>query len=48
MANIFVGFQEEKLFETTNKPLYYSRYVDDITIMFPFNRPITSGAEIYM
>ena len=33
MVNIFVGFQEEKLFETKNKLLYYVRYVDG-TFMF--------------
>ena len=29
LANIFVGYQEAKLFSNTNKPLAYFRYVDD-------------------
>ena len=29
MASIFVGFQQDKLFEITDKPLYYERYIDD-------------------
>ena len=29
MANIFMGLQIEKLFETTNKQLYYPWYIDN-------------------
>ena len=34
LANIFVGFQEARLFETTNKPLFYKQYVDDTFVVF--------------
>ena len=33
-ANIFVGYYENKLFLTTNKPFFYSRYVDDTFCIF--------------
>ena len=29
LANIFVGCYENKLFQTTNEPFFYTRYVDD-------------------
>ena len=32
LANIFVCYYEAKLFQNTQKPLSYSRYVDDIFI----------------
>ena len=35
LANIFVMFQEERLFKTTNKPLFYNQYVDDAFVIFP-------------
>ena len=34
LANIFVGYQEEKLFIDNNQPLIYFRYVDDPFAMF--------------
>ena len=34
LANIFVGYQEEKLFIDSNQPLIYFRYVDDTFAMF--------------
>ena len=34
MANLFVEFWEEKLFETTYKPFYYALYVDDTFVIF--------------
>ena len=34
LANIFVGYQEEKLFIDNNEPLIYLRYVDDTFAMF--------------
>ena len=33
LANIFVGYQEEKLFIDNNQPLIYFRYVDDTSAM---------------
>ena len=34
LANIFVGYQEEKLFIDNNQPLIYFRYVDDTFSVF--------------
>ena len=34
LANIFVGYQEAKLFNIAKKPLVYSRYVDDTFAVF--------------
>ena len=34
LANIFVGYQETKLFLNVKKSLIYSRYVDDIFAVF--------------
>ena len=34
LANIFIGYQEEKLFIDNNQPLIYFRYVDDTFVMF--------------
>jgi len=34
LANIFVGHQEEKLFNIVNRPLAYFRYVDDTFAVF--------------
>jgi hypothetical protein len=34
LANIFVGFQEERLFKIVKKPIAYFRYVDDIFAVF--------------
>ena len=34
MANIFVGYYEEKLFSQTQKPPTYFRYVDDMFAIF--------------
>jgi len=34
LANIFVGYQEEKLFNFANRPLAYFRYVDDTFAVF--------------
>ena len=34
LANIFVGYNEERLFKTSNKPLAYFRYVDDTFALF--------------
>ena len=34
LANIFVGFYEEKLFSQKSKPSTYFRYVDDTFAMF--------------
>ena len=34
LANIFVGFHEIKLFESTNKPFIYYQYVDDTFAIF--------------
>ena len=41
LANIFVMFQEAKLFKITNLPQVYKRYVDDTFVIFslrPENR----------
>ena len=34
LANIFVGFQEARLFEITIMPLFYKRYIDDTFVIF--------------
>ena len=34
LANIFVGFYEQQLFQTTNKPTVYYRHVDDTFALF--------------
>jgi len=34
LANIFVGFYENKLFNAIDKPLFYFRYVDDTFAIF--------------
>ena len=34
LANIFVGYQEIKLFFNVKKPLIYCRYVDDTFVVF--------------
>ena len=34
LANIFVGYYEEKLFSEISKPAVYFRYVDDTFVMF--------------
>ena len=34
LANIFVGYYEEKLFSQTQKPPTYFRYVDDAFVIF--------------
>ena len=34
LANIFVGYQEEKLFIDNNQPVIYFRYVDETFAMF--------------
>ena len=34
LANIFVGYQEERSFIVSNQPLIYFRYVDDTLAMF--------------
>ena len=34
LANIFVGYYENKLFQTINKPFFYTRYVDDTFHIF--------------
>ena len=34
LANIFVGFHEEKLFSRVTRPLVYNRYVDDTFAVF--------------
>ena len=34
LANVLVGYQEEKLFIYNNQPLIYFRYVDDTFAMF--------------
>ena len=34
LANIFVGFHEERLFQNINKPIIYFRYVDDTFALF--------------
>ena len=34
LANIFLGFHEEKLFAKTKPPFYYRRYVDDTFVLF--------------
>ena len=33
-ANIFVGYYESKLFQTTSKPEMYYRYMDDTFVIF--------------
>ena len=33
LANIFLGFHEERLFTKMNRPLYYKRYVDDTFVV---------------
>ena len=35
LANIFVGYYENKLFASSPKPIIYKRYVDDIFAIFP-------------
>ena len=34
LANIFVGYHENKLFQTINEPFFYTRYVDDTFSIF--------------
>ena len=34
LANIFLGHYESKLFNVTNSPLFYRRYVDDTFVIF--------------
>ena len=34
LANIFVGCYENKLFQTINKPFFYTRYADDTFSIF--------------
>ena len=34
LANIFVGYYESKLFQTTSKPEMYYRYMDDTFVVF--------------
>ena len=34
LANIFVGYYESKLFQTTSKPKMYYRYMDDTLVVF--------------
>ena len=34
LANIFVGYYENKLFQTINEPFFYTRYVDDTFSIF--------------
>ena len=34
LANIFVGYHEEKLFSEISKPAVYFRYVDDTFVIF--------------
>ena len=34
LANVFVGYHESKLFESTIKPFLYHRYVDDTFAIF--------------
>ena len=42
LANIFVGYHENKLFESTNKPFFYHRYVDDSFAIFGPEEECTS------
>ena len=35
LANIFLGYYEDKLFAKFTKPAYYRRYVDDTFVIFP-------------
>ena len=34
LANIFIGYYESKLFQTTSKPVMYYRYMDDAFVVF--------------
>ena len=34
LANVFVGFHESRLFDNTEKPGVYFRYVDDALVIF--------------
>ena len=34
LFNIFVGYYESKLFQTTSKPEMYYRYMDDTCVVF--------------
>ena len=36
IANIFVGYYESKLFQTTSKPEMYYRYMDDTFVVFSY------------
>ena len=38
LANIFVGYYEEKLFSEISKPAVYFRYVDDAVIIFQYEK----------
>ena len=42
LANIFVGYHESKLFESTTKPFLYHRYVDDVFAIFGSEEECTS------
>ena len=42
LANIFVGYHESKLFESTTKPFLYHRYVDDTLAIFRSEDECTS------
>ena len=44
LANIFVGYYENKLFTSVEKPLLYTRYVDDTFAVFRSE----AGAEIFL
>ena len=42
LANIFVGYHESKLFESTTKPFLYHRHVDDTFAIFGSEDECTS------
>ena len=45
-ANIFVGYHENKLFESTTKPFLYHRYVDDTFAIFGPEDECTSFLDV--
>ena len=46
LANIFVGYHENKLFESTTKPFLYHRYVDDTFAIFGPEDECTSFLDV--
>ena len=46
LGNIFVGYRESKLFESTTKPFLHHRYVDDTFAIFGLEDEGTSFVDV--